>query len=340
MDPFVIITSFIGTLAALVITKTIERSVVRILDAQDLTRDLLLDLTSHLTAVEDAHDQIVAAATPLEYSHLQATTSGWDMQPPAIKLERLLSVFSDENIHHPAVLYYERYDRFVRWSKQHEEAYYWLLDHPEVSWDGPQAGERRERIKFARNRMCRLTKEMLQFGYQLVELLADKAGRFGLPTMTRPTSADDFLRSKLGHTKESLRQRRAFYSLRNWSFAFQATLPHSFAIWHDELSERVRLRKGCLLFDVEYTGDGGVVCKGTVALDPGREVALPSTTVFSSGRLWWPGMSDSGISIINLPARVDQLQNHGNSQGLISLGPGDFSTAARRLDVKQSRLLT
>jgi hypothetical protein len=144
------------------------------------------------------------------------------------------------------------------------------------------------------------------------------------------------LHDKLGHTKESLRQRRAFYSLRDYSFAFQSALPHSFAIWEDDIARRVHLRNGSLSYNIEYVGEGGAICKGRVAIPPGREVALPSSTVFCSGRLWWPGMSDPGIDIVALPNPIDRLQNYGNNQGIISLGPIDFGAAAGRLGLKQT----
>ncbi|UQA57045.1 hypothetical protein [Polyangium aurulentum] len=322
-----VVASFVGTLLALALQKTVERFVVRRLEAADLARDALVDLLSGLTGVENALETLLAAKMPQAALDLAETPSGWDLSTPAIKLDRMLGTFDDEQVHRLAILYYERYEHFARRSKQHEDAYYWLLDHPELDWSRPQAAERVGRMLVARKEMTTDARDMMRFGYELAAALWGRTKAPGLPMITRP-SLPSFLAERFGLDEEGIRVRKAFYSLCYLPFVFDSRIEYTLVVWRDALATELHGVRGVLALDVQYKNGEGVPTEGTVMVPPLVEVALPASAVVRSG---WIGWGRTSQSLHPFEFRVEALPHDGSGRGRLTLPPKELEAAMRLL---------
>ena len=321
-----VVTSFIGTLLAFALTKTVERVVSRRLEAAELARDALVDLLSGLTATEVALDSLLAATMPNAYAEHAETPSGWDLPAPSIKLERLLGIFDDEHVHRFAILYYERYDHFTKRSKQHESAFYWLLDHPDIDWRVPQAAERVALMRVARAEMLADAKIMMQYGYGLAELLLERARRPNLTSMTRPSLAA-FLEHRFAITEEEMRLRRAFYSLTDVPFVYDPGISYTLLTWNDAVAIRLRGLGGVLALSVEFTTGAGEQRTETVLLPPLVEVAVPE----SVARTIWVGWLKQSHALEGPRFAPANRPNDGDGRRRVSLEPKDVDTVQRLL---------
>jgi hypothetical protein len=212
MDGETVVLSFVGTLIALLITKTVERAYTKTVEEAELSRDLILQLADTLVTIErfvlplsqpcDLHDTTTLRSIPSSYE--------WSSLP--LKLEKLLQVFSDPEIHRLLYRFFNRDELHRAASKEHERAYFWLLDEAEI-WTDDRATERLLAIATCRSRMLAYTRDMLRDGYRLIECLYPRANNV-LANLLRGESAEfyRYLKESHGLTVESIGARRAYFS--------------------------------------------------------------------------------------------------------------------------------
>ncbi|MDI1451763.1 hypothetical protein [Polyangium sp. 6x1] len=307
------ILTFLGALFALLVNKTAERVWGRRNDAAELARDCLTDLLGMLTSIEQTIESVSGTSTPTEYNKLLDSPSGWDLLPPSIKLDKLLGIFDQEDIHRLAILFHERYGHFVLRSKQHEDAYYWLLDHDDEEWTRPKARERLGRLKVTRSEMLVSAQDMMRFGYDLAVRLHDySTTKFAVPIFARP-SLPDFIRRNYGIDGDGLRLRKAYYGMLGVQRPFSDRYEYCRVVWCDEVARR--FARGAYL-ELRVGGSESVLVEAneTFALPVGSTVAVVGFQT-----------SNASVQLSGMTVRVDQLKKYDYESRRLDLDPGDAS---------------
>ncbi len=212
MDGETVVLSFVGTLAALLITKTVERGFNRTLAEAELSRDLILQLADTLLAVERFLVPLTAPYDVHDAASLRKIHSSYEWSPLPLKLDKLLEVFTDPEEHRLLYRFFNRDELHRAASKEHEKAYFWLLDEAK-NWTDDRALERLGALEECRKRMLQHTRDMLRDGYRLIELLYPRANNV-LANLIRGDSHEFYRHLRVDHalTNESVAARCAYYA--------------------------------------------------------------------------------------------------------------------------------
>lgn len=271
-----VVLSFIGTLIALVITKTVERGYTKTVREAELSRDLIQHLADTLLAVERFIEPLTAPCDLRDTLSLRKVPSSYTWSPLPLKLETLLDVFSDPETHRLIYKFFDRDSLYREASREHEAAFYWLLDEAR-DWRTDASQERIDIVVEMRRRMLWYTFEMLSTGYQLLEKLYPLADNW-LGNLTRGAAAPFYRHLEQEHrlTPASIRQRRAYYDAPfSPPTALRPFRPHvryGLVILNDERAcALLKDGRGRAMLTV-HPADGAAL---QLDVRPHREVAIP-----------------------------------------------------------------
>jgi hypothetical protein len=129
-----------------------------------------------------------------------------------MRLEKLLEVFTKPEEHRLLYRFFNRDELHRPASKEHEEAYFWLLDKAE-SWTDDRAEERLGALKETRTRMLDHSRAMLRDGYRLIECMYPRANNMWA-NLFRGPSYDfyRYLERDHGLSEKEIAARREFYA--------------------------------------------------------------------------------------------------------------------------------
>ena len=214
MDGETVVLSFVGTLVALLITKTVERAYTKTVEEAELSRNLILQLADTLVTIERFIPPLSQPCNVHDTTTLRSIPSSYEWSSLPLKLEKLLEVFSDPEIHRLLYRFFNRDELHRAASKEHERAYFWLLDEAET-WTDDRATERLQAIATCRSRMLDYTRDMLRDGYRLIECLYPRANNV-LANLLRGDSHEfyRYLGESHGLTLKGIRARRAYFAAR------------------------------------------------------------------------------------------------------------------------------
>ncbi|WP_437549672.1 hypothetical protein WME97_04195 [Sorangium sp. So ce367] len=255
MDLVTVLISFVGTLAALAITKTIERAIVRRLDAADLSRDALVDVLSTLTSAHAVLKSLLAEEHPRSISDLPFTPSGWEISPLSLSLEKLLSVFDDEEIHRLVMLFFERNRLFVARSTEHAVSFFWLLDNPGVDWENPRSRERVETLKVTRARMRDYARDILSIGWELADRLTRYADEQPSYVRSMRGGVHSFIAKHYHLKPEDISLRASYYAVGGVPAVYDPEVPMYSLIWDDACAQCFAPLGACIDVVAEWPGE-------------------------------------------------------------------------------------
>jgi hypothetical protein len=150
----------------------------------------------------------------------------------------LLTSFSSPEVHRLLLLLYSRLDLFGKRAADYRAAYYWLLDFPTGGdWNAPAHRERLANMRVCREQMLVYVKDVLQYGYELIDRLLPGAESVTASLM-RGTAISylDFLKRKYGLSRVSAGARRAYYLSRPGQ-RFSADRDDVIVVWEDGVTE-------------------------------------------------------------------------------------------------------
>lgn len=265
---------FVGGLVVLLVSKTLERKLLRGLDEAEASRDVVIQLASALQQFESFLDPLATATPPSSREKLVDMHSGYDLPALPLALDKLLPQFGSPEVHRLLVLLYGSVDFFARRAADHRAAYYWLLDDQTGNWQSPSHKERVRNLEVCRTSMLEEVKDILQYGYEIVERVLAGTESFGA-TVLRGHAGQylGFLQRTYGIDKQTARMRRAFYATRP-SLSIGHAKDHEFVIWRDHLDEIAGGPNAILCGTIE--GE-----HGPRMIPAGVEVALPRALVLS-----------------------------------------------------------
>jgi hypothetical protein len=221
--------SLVASIATICLSKVIEHYVDRRLKADDLARDLAIDAISTLRHVERVLSELLRAQQriPTDYTELARYPRHWFLRPLSFSLDKVLGTFSDDELHRTIILYFDAYEDFVGRDAEHKEAFDWLLDHPDLSWDrgdrgsGGRTGEVKEiriherlmTIEKGASVLQRDARKMLRNGFAMLRrLLAATDGNFSFQFLRRgPLAA--YLAEQYQLTNGDIELRAAYYAV-------------------------------------------------------------------------------------------------------------------------------
>ncbi len=280
-----VVLSFIGTLGALMITKTVERVYTQTVQRAERSRDLILHLADTLLAVERFISPLVAPCDIRDSASLRRIDSSFTWSPLPLKVESLLDVFSEPETHRLIYKFFDRDSLCRQASAEHETAYYWLLDNAK-DWTADDAQERVGAIRESRTRMLRYTQEMLSTGYQLLERLHPLANNV-VGNLTRGDAAAFYKYLEFEHqlTKAGIGLRRAYYEARfTPPTPFRPHEQYGLAVLADQrIGAALRERRGGVTVLVR-SADGA--SEARVAIRPFKDFALPEGSVIREITIW------------------------------------------------------
>lgn len=306
---------FIGTLLALVVTKTIEYSLQRRLAAAELARDALVDFASTTTNLEGTVECLrnePRLSTPVD---LVEVPSEYRREPPTIPIDRMLAGFSDERLHRTLMLFFNRHKLFVERSNERKTAFYWLLDNPDIAWTEPRALERVETIRRSTDDLTRYSLEMLRLAFEAMDRFYEIAERGVSLIRTDFSDTKAFLESTYRLTKETIALRRAYHSSEYLPGRtgilppFNPRIDYEVFRWDDSTAVELARHNGRLVVELFVPGTEPL----RLGLRPFVEVAMPRGASIRSAHLnYW--RADGSFEERDIPLEILPNGPHATSE--------------------------
>jgi len=294
MDISSLIFSFIGTLVALAVTKTIERWLSRSAEQAETARDVIVALAGLLPSLEVPMRDLVKPADITDKASLRRVPSGFNVGYIPMAIDKILPAFRAPEVHRLVLRLFNRSELFKKASDDNRTAYFWLLDSKEP-WDCPATAERVETIADARRRMLAYVSEMTRYGYELLERLFPLASSpHAWPSRGPGIEFLARIKHEFGLDAEEARLRRAYFAV---GFANQADVrpydpsqSHGLHVWAVDAGDLVGLQNVCLFIELVFPAQGAAT---TIWVRPNEEVALPGASRIEAVQ---PYCEESGIA--------------------------------------------
>jgi hypothetical protein len=147
------------------------------IERSNLARDGLVDIATTVRCAEETARQIEETKQPASFEDLVSYPNRWTQGRPILPAVTYVTGLGNEAAHVHAILMFDALDWFDRRSKQHGEAFAWLLDKCDsnagrpADWNGVAYRERLGVIDETRRLMRTHARTAARHGYYLIEQL-------------------------------------------------------------------------------------------------------------------------------------------------------------------------